>query len=246
MTIVGIIGFGSFGRFAAGVLSGKDVPVKVHDPKGGEPLPGVARASLAEVAQCDVVVLAVPLQAYDELLPRLKPLLPPETLVVDICSVKAEPLKRIHRHLADHPNLLGAHPMFGPQSAAKGLAGHVFVVCEVLGEKAQQAVNFCRAELGLQIMDMTAAEHDQAMAEVHALTFFVARGLNRIGLQPPRFQAPSFALLLELVAFDQTHSEELFRTIEAGNPYAAAARQRLLDTLAAIHQEVSTQQGSMT
>jgi prephenate dehydrogenase len=91
-------------------------------------------------------------------------------------------------------------------------------------------------------MRMTSEEHDKAMAEVHALTFFVARGLERTGLQASPFQAPSFQMLLSLVAFDKTNTEDLFRTVELGNPYAKSAREKFVKTLQQINEQLDKEE----
>lgn len=227
--VVGVIGLGGFGRFAASVLArDKGLEVIAYDAHKTAAPDGVRKVSQEEVAQADIVVLCVPLAAYGVVLPRLKPLLRENTLVIDICSVKVEANRRLRRHLPDHPNLLITHPMFGPQSAANGTAGHVLVVTDSVGKKAEVVIRYCDAKLGLKIMRMTTEEHDRAMADVHALTFFVARGLANAGLTESAFQAPSFQMLLDLVAFDKAHSEDLFRTIELGNPFAKQARARLM------------------
>jgi len=232
---VGIIGQGSFGRFAVALLRRQGLSVVVFD-KGAKTVQG---AGLAEVVKADIVVLAVPLSAYAELLRGLRPLLSPETLVVDICSVKIEPHRRLREGLPGHQNFLITHPMFGPQSAAKGTAGHTLVVTHAAGRQAERAIDFCRERLGLKIVRMSDDEHDRSMADVHALTFFLARGLAECRLAASPFQAPSFQMLLDLIQFDKTHSEDLFHTVELGNPYAGAARDRFLAALTNLNQALN-------
>ncbi len=226
---IAVIGLGNFGGFVAGVLAkDKQLTLLGHDPCAKTVPEGVRAVSLAEAAKADAAILCVPLSAYAEVLPSLRPLLQAKTLVVDICSVKVEAEKRLRQHLAGHPNLLITHPMFGPLSAANGVAGHTLVVTNASGQKAEVAVDYCEKTLGLKIMHMTNEDHDRIMADVHALTFFVARGLARTGLEESQFQAPSFQMLLDLVTFNSAHTEDLFRTIELGNPFAKQSRERLL------------------
>lgn len=85
---------------------------------------------------------------------------------------------------------------------------------------------------------MTNEEHDKRMAEIHALTFFIARALTKLDLQSEPFMTPSFQKLLDLVALDESHSEALFRTIENGNPFAADERKKFLDELNAIQSDL--------
>lgn len=240
---IGIIGLGSFGQFAARVLANQpDTTIIGFDAAGKDAPEYIQLADLATVARADYVVLAVPLEAYGAVLPQLRDMLAPESLLIDICSVKTLPEQAIRRELPDHQNLLFSHPLFGPQSAPDGnVSGKQFIVTGQVGERAAEAVQWCRDQLGVQVTTLTAEEHDRHMAQVHALTFFVARGLNQAGVAPGPFDTPSFGMLLDLVRFDQTHSEELFRTIQKGNPYASEYCDKLVAAFDALSADIKNQ-----
>lgn len=218
---IGIVGFGSFGSFIASLLP-EDIELSWFDIAGGNPL--------HVVAQSDVVVLAVPFAAYERVLPQLAAVLAPETLLVDACSVKAEPSRLIDKYFPNHGELLLTHPLFGPQSADNGLRGLQLIVTRKRGKKADRALALCEGQ-GLEIEEMTAEEHDKVMATVHALTFFIGRGLADMHLEKGAFVPPSFSSLLRLVELDAAHSEELFQTIETANPYAAGIRKQFLERM---------------
>lgn len=223
---VGIIGLGSFGKLAASLLS-KNFDVVGYDTRPTKS--GVRQTSLADVMKCDAVILAIPFDAYQEVLKAIKPLLKPETLLIDICSVKIKPSELLDTHLPNHPNLLVTHPLFGPETAAPGKTrGHKLIVTKHIGNEALRVMKFCREELGLVIHRMSPQEHDRTMAQVHALTFFVARGLADTHIAKVPFETPSFQMILDLIALDRKHSDELFQTIERGNPYAAPVRHQLI------------------
>jgi prephenate dehydrogenase len=232
-TTVGIIGLGSFGAFLAGLIP-KEARVIGCDSNPERTVPGVATAAFEEVARASVVLLAVPLDTLPGVLERIKGVIRPETLLIDVCSAKVKPGELYADILSAHGNLLLTHPLFGPQSAAGGTAGHRLIVTKMQGEAAQKAVVFCSRQLGLEVHHMSAEEHDMVMARVHALTFFVARGLGNMGLTDELFMTPSYKMLMDLVRLDKTHSGELFKTIEQGNPYARQQRQRLMDSFAEI------------
>lgn len=231
-TTVGIVGLGSFGSFIAGLIP-EGVRVMGYD-RGGRRTDGVGPASFNEVVRADIVVLAVPLTSLEATLGELRPHLRPESLVIDVCSVKVGPEKLYAKYLSGHANLLMTHPLFGPQSAATGTRGHRLVVTKAMGEQAVKVLAFCEERLGLDITHMSAQDHDKIMARVHALTFFVARGLSDMGLQDEIFMTPSYKMLMDLVRLDHSHSQELFRTIEQGNPYAKGERERLLSHFSEI------------
>lgn len=89
MKTIGIIGFGGFGKFLAEKLS-SHAKVIVYSPSG---TPGSWVASMADIVQADYAVPAIPLENYAQVLSELKPLLRPDTVIVDVCSVKAKPVE---------------------------------------------------------------------------------------------------------------------------------------------------------
>jgi len=233
---VGIIGLGSFGRFVASLIPSRVKTIGYDiDAVGSD----IRRASLGEVCAADVVILAVPLGSYDSILPKVGSLLKPDTLIIDVCSVKKMPESIFDMHLPDHVNILMTHPLFGPQSALGGTAGHRLVVTKSRGKRAATVLKFCEDQLGLEIDFMSGDEHDETMAKVHALTFFVARGLARMNLGDVVIKTPSYDMLQNLVRFDKTHSNELFETIELGNPYATIVRRQLIESFDILEKELS-------
>lgn len=230
---VGIVGLGSFGRFIASLMP-KDIAVW-GSSRTIKQLDGVEMKPLEEVVKADVLILGFPLGAYETMLQKIAPILPAETLVVDVCSVKVKPEEMLQKYLPHHTNILSTHPLFGPQSAANGTKGHKLVVTKnVVNEKSQALLRYCEEKLELEISHMTAGEHDRIMARVHALTFFVARGLREMNLAEEQFMTPSYQQLLNMVEFDKSHSDELFDTIENGNPFAVETRQEFMRTLREI------------
>jgi len=231
---IGIIGLGSFGRFMVTLLpQDKDLIIRGYDQY---PLPvkDVKLDSLDAVIASDIVIMAVPLDAYPEILAEVAKHIRPETLLIDICSVKVYPEQHIATYLPEHPNLLLSHPLFGPQSASDSTVGHKLIVTKVKGKLAHDVVDYTTNDLGLEVHRMTAEDHDRLMAQVHVLTFFVARGLSSMELKEVPFITPSYKMITDLVAFDQTHTDELFKTIQQGNPFADEMRQRIIESLTTI------------
>lgn len=235
---VGIIGLGDFGSFTATALA-PHAKIRCFDAAPKKTAASQYRSSLKEVIQSQFVILAVPFSALKFTLLSIRPHLHSSTTLIDVCSVKVQSEKVITAVLPQHKNVVFTHPLFGPQSAAKQLAGHTIVFTNPNTAAAKSVMQFCRSTLGLNIIAMSATEHDKAMAEIHALTFFLARGLNKAGVTQGAFQTPSFQMLLDLVELDNAQSEELFRTVELANPYAANARKKLLTKLNKLHNELT-------
>lgn len=234
MKSVGIIGFGSFGAFLAEQLS-SFCQVKVYSASGRQ---NQWARSLKEIATCDFVIPAVPLEAYSTTLQELKPLLKPETVIVDICSVKVEPMQRIAELLPGQPTA-ATHPLFGPESAKDSLEGHVLVLCPDQSDpEALAQVQTFAETLKLKVITMTCQEHDQEMATVHGLTFFIAHALKDMGLHSQKLATPSFKKLLALAELEQHHSQDLFLTIQNGNPYTKKIREEFLKQANKLNQQI--------
>lgn len=231
---VSIIGLGSFGQFVVRLLSkhtqvsliGYDTDLATNTPDD------ISRVgSLEKAAQADIILLTIPLNTYETTLAELRTYLAAHTLLIDVCSVKVKPEQLIAQYLPDHQNILLTHPLFGPQSAVKSTAGHKLIITKSSGHHTRQVISFFEEILELDVSFMASDEHDRVMAQVHALTFFVARGLRNMDLPEVPFMTPSYQQVLDLIKLDAAHSEELYNTIETGNPYAAEMRQEFMASL---------------
>src|SRR4051812_20523648 len=141
MKSLGVVGFGQFGELAVRIL--KDhFDVLVTDRATGAAAraaeAGVAFGSLADAAARDVVVVAVPVVAMQEVFGAIAAHLAPGALVIDVGSVKMLPVQWMTELLPAHVDLVATHPLFGPQSARDSLQGLRFVVCPVRGARHEK------------------------------------------------------------------------------------------------------------
>lgn len=230
---VGIIGLGSFGRFAASIVP-VGVRVVGYDIQPRHAVGQLEQSDLAQTASADAVVLAIPLGSIGSTLDAIAPFVRPDAVVADVCSVKSRTEELFSMHLPNHKNVLLTHPLFGPESAAKSTKEHKLIVTKSIGARAEQLIDACRTKLGLEVISMKSVEHDALMAEVHVLTLFIARGLADMQLRNQTIITPSYRMLLDLIGLDGAHSDELFKTIQLGNPFASDMRRRLLQVLDSV------------
>ncbi len=228
---IGIIGRGPFAKLLA-ELAPSNIPVQMIGSTS-------SNKEFLTVGTCDIVILSVPFMALQSVLDRLQPILPSTSLLIDVCSVKVKPAELIHAAFPKHNNLLITHPLFGPQTFHSNTTPHKLIVTQQLGHLAEMVVQFCEKTLSLEVVHMSNEEHDKHMANVHALTMFIGRACAVLDVAGEPIRTPSFQKLVDLEALDRGHSEELFRTIETGNPFAKAARQKLLNTLSDIERQLN-------
>ena len=238
---LGLIGFGQFGRLAATLL-GDRFDIVVHDAAGlREAIEGLGlrSGSLEDAAACDVVVVAVPVAAMREVLERAAPHVKPGALVVDVGSVKVLPVQWMLEVLPAHVDIVGAHPLFGPQSARGGLEGQRLVICPVRGERHGRIAEIAE-EFGLVVSVTTPEEHDREMAYVQALTHLIGRSLVNLGIPDEALKTTSYQHLLELCRLIGDDTFELFTAIQTMNPHAAPVAQAFVDEVQALLNSVSS------
>ena len=130
---VGIIGFGRLGKLASKYLS-QDFTLKVYDKEDfSQEIKevGATPATLAEVCSCSIVIPFVPMGAFEQCIDEIAPLIKKDALVIDVCSVKEMPVKIMEEKLPESVQILGSHPMFGPDSAKDTVFGTKIALCPV-------------------------------------------------------------------------------------------------------------------
>lgn len=220
---IGVVGLGRFGRLLCD-LFGDDFPTVGHDPH-------VESAPLAEAAACDAVFFCVPMSRLEEALTAAAPHFAPGATVLDVCSVKLFALGVMRRLVPAGVRLLPTHPMFGPDSAAGGLAGLPFVLCPA--DRTPPAfldgLSAYLQSRGLSVVTMTCDEHDRRAAYSLCLAQLLGRVLGRLDLEESPSDTRWFRRLLELRDVARNDSEELFRDMQTLNPYAAEMRHKVAD-----------------
>jgi len=233
---IGIIGCGSFGMTLAGLLA----PLaQIHVFDKDEKRLEEARkqffvSDFQTIAKLPIIIIATELNSFEEICKKLAKTVNSDTIVVDVCSVKVKPAKIFNDYLGGHCRLLLTHPLFGPNSIADNdgtCEGMTVVWHELSGGPFNELKNPLEEKLGLKIRTITPEEHDKQMAWVHGLTFFIGRGLLEMNLPKLTLGTGYFNKLNDLLELEKTHSEELFETIELGNPFAGEVRDKFIHEL---------------
>ena len=232
---IGVYGLGRFGSFYAGLLS-RLAPVCAYSRSSGRSTPaGVQRVGEEELLGCPVVILCVAISALPEVLRRIAPRLAANTLVMDTCSVKAQPAAWMEELLPDSVRILATHPMFGPDSGAAGIAGLPLIMCPVrIGEADLEGWRRCFESLGLAVRRMSPADHDREAAVTQGLTHFVGRVLAEMGLQSSPIASVGYRKLLEIIEQTCNDSWQLFLDLQRHNPYTREMRQNLERSLSKV------------
>ncbi|MDO8786321.1 MAG: prephenate dehydrogenase/arogenate dehydrogenase family protein [Syntrophales bacterium] len=219
---IGIIGgTGGMGHWFADFLAGEGYTVHISGRRAG-----MDDRKMADI--CQVVVVSVPIGLTGEIIERVGPCMKKESLLMDLTSLKVEPVEAMAKFSASE--VIGCHPLFGPH--VDSIAGHRVVLCP---ERTERWLVWLKAILeknGALVVETTPAKHDAMMAIVQGLnhlnTITLGAVLCKTGLSLSdlnQFATPVFQAKIKTVEKVFTHNPGLYADIVTMNPNIA----RILD-----------------
>lgn len=237
--MIGLIGYGRFGRLTVKNLA-PDFKVVVHtrslDKSEDIAAAGGRLVSLEAACAQKLIILCVPISAMQATLKQIAPLLKPDALVLDVCSVKVYPAQWMKTLLPPSVEILATHPMFGPDSAATSVAGHKVVLCpERITTDRYRKIKKWLEQKGISIIETTPAEHDRKIAVSLALTHFIGRSLAEFGAPPLDIDTEGYKRLLHILGVVRNDTWQLFEDMHHYNPYAGEKRQAFIKAMARIN-----------
>jgi len=229
MRIAIIGGSGKMGRWFANFLlkDGKEVVItgrnqgKLQEAK--QQLGAEVATNEEAVKNADVVLLAVPIDNFEEVVKQLSPYTHSGQVIIDITSIKVFPVETMHKYIKTGLTL-GTHPMFG--GGARAVANQNFVLTPTNEEEealAQKVRRYLEAR-GARVTLMTPHEHDEAMAVILGLSHFIAIvsadtlvNLDRLK-QMEAIGGSTYKVLLTLVGSVISEDPEFYASLQMSLP----------------------------
>jgi prephenate dehydrogenase len=160
-------------------------------------------SALQAVAGSDIVLIAVPVGATENIFRAIAQLVEPHVLVMDVGSTKVDVVDAARRALKDRVlSFVPAHPIAGREVSGVSHADpSLYVDCRViltpLAENPPELVNKASAAwsaVGARVSETTAQQHDAALAAVSHLPHLIAFAfLNGLTQQPEANELLSLA-----------------------------------------------------
>jgi len=236
---IGIIGFGRFGQLVASKLKDYFI-IFASDCKDksieAEKI-GVNFTDVKECAKKDIVLLCVPISKFEIVLNKISPYLKKEALVIDVCSVKEEPVRCMKELVPKHCSCIGTHPLFGPDTTKNGLKNKKIILCPINTKQLKKIKKFLE-KLGLFVIITTPAEHDKQMANSLTLIHLLGRGLEQLNVRKVTMATPTHEMFIDLVNIVKRDSKQLFIDMQIFNRFAPKARKTFIKELIKIDGEL--------
>jgi prephenate dehydrogenase len=245
MKKMGLIGFGRFGQVLFHQLH-KILEISIYDPFKSEEksMDNLSFSTLPEVCEKPYIILAVPVSALQDVTKKIAKYLNPKSIIMDVCAVKKYPIEVMEKNLPKDIEILGSHPLFGPDSVQNSLEGHLMIITphRISASNLTEIKTFWQ-KLGIKILEMSPDEQDRLMAWTLALTHFLGRGLNGLPLPETVVSTRDYQNLLQLMRKINRDTWELFHDMHRYNPYTREMRKMLLKSMSDLKAELDQLEG---
>jgi prephenate dehydrogenase len=123
-------------------------------------------------ADADQVLISVSINAMEEVVKTLSPVLHEGQVVMDICSIKEAPIKTLHENIKG-ALVLGTHPVFGPGS--NGVKHKAYILTPTSPAEEKYALEFKKwlEQDEARVFCMSPRHHDELMSVVLGLPHFL-------------------------------------------------------------------------
>src|SRR3954471_16786472 len=178
---VGVVGLGQLGGSLADALAAGGRPVSGWDVDPAARDAAAARGVRITQEMAGVVVLAVPLPAMADALEGLT--VDPDATVTDLGSVKTPVLASVGAELGGR--FVGGHPMCGTERSGHAavdpglFSGARWALCLEPGTELSRWLRAAEVAMavGAEVVPVTAAEHDDAVAAISHVPHLLAAAL---------------------------------------------------------------------
>jgi prephenate dehydrogenase len=213
---IGIIGgTGGMGRIFADLFRSEGHTVHCAGRTTGPGIPTMAK-------QCQVIIVSVPIGITVQIIEEVGPLMGEGALLMDLTSLKAEPVKAMLR--TSPAEVIGLHPLFGP--GVDSVAGHIIGICPARTERWLDWVRAIFQKHDAIIVETTPERHDRLMAAVQALNHLNSITMGMIMkewgidlVELDQFTTPIFTTKLAIIKELFTNNPRLYADIITLNPY---------------------------
>ncbi|MEK7084986.1 MAG: prephenate dehydrogenase/arogenate dehydrogenase family protein, partial [Patescibacteria group bacterium] len=188
----------------------------------------VCTSNLEDAYKSEAIFFSVPISQFENVLASHRKYFK-NHLLIDVLSVKMHPAEVLKKYLkGTKARAMLTHPMFGPDSSKEGFRGLPLVMDRFLAARGEYEFwkNFFRKK-GLNVIEISAREHDRLAAGSQGVTHFMGRLLYEFGFKRTAIDTVGAKKLHEVEEQTVHDTWELFVNLQNYNPYTKAMRLKL-------------------
>ncbi len=185
---------------------------------------GVETAGFADaVKKADNVMICVSISSFEDVVKQIAPFVHEGQKILDICSVKEQPVKIMHQNIKN-ATILGTHPVFGPGS--KGVQNKAYILTPTNAEEQAFAEKYkgWLEKVGARVFIISPKKHDQLMSVVLGMPHFIGLVACDTLLEQPDFletkkvAGTTYRLLFTLAEATALETPDLFANLQTSLP----------------------------
>ena len=187
-----------------------DVTITARDHKKGQKVAEELNVNYIEsnkelASSSDMLIISVPINNTPSVIREVAPFMRKDSVMIDVTSVKEEPLKTMEECLPDNVEYIPTHPVFGPRTTE--LANQVIVLTAPKKGKWYKKVYDYLESKNMRIIETTAQHHDYMMSIVQVLTHFsfisTASAMEKLKVdinETEDYESPIYNLMIDMIA----------------------------------------------
>lgn len=248
---IGVIGFGKFGQFISRkfvadhdvVAMGRGDHTVAANEIGVRFYPQFESSDFF-ANDLDVVVFAVSILSFEEVLKSIPSKFLSGKLIVDVLSVKMHAKQTMIDVLPADADVLCTHPMFGPESGGDGWGGFPIVYDRVRTTDHARTADYLSIWEGerCKMVEMSCELHDKYAANTQFITHLMGRILGKQGLSRTPIDTQGFSSALRLMETTCADSFELFYGLFRYNPHSHSQLKKLRESFAEVERQLAAKE----
>lgn len=255
---IGIIGFGTYGqRLAKRFTNDHKVScIDQVDKSADAQKLGVDYFASFDMANFlkdkDVIVLAVPMMDFEDVVLSLPTDRLRGKLVVEVCPLSAHPKAVLLKNLGPEIDILSSHPMLGASAQDELYSAPTWENRPMVYEKVRVSdIRRCESFLNIfsearcEMVEMTAEQHDESTADAEFVTHLTGRLLNRELLPATPVTTKEYAALCDVADMTAGDSFDLFFGMFKFNDRAKEHLNKMRDNLAKVERQLAAKEAYM-
>ena len=196
----------------------------------------------------DILIVSVPINNTPQVIEEVAPFMRKGSLMVDVTSIKEEPLEAMEKYLPHNVEYIPTHPIFDPRTVE--LDNQVIVLTPTRKEKWYGKVYDYLKARNMRIIETTAEHHDYMMSVVQVLTHFsfisTACAMNKLDVdigETENYESPIYNLMIDMIARIVSQNPYLTYYIQTMNKNGSIIRNAFSDAVDELKDAIDSENG---
>ncbi len=175
------------------------------------------------IKKADNIIICVSISAFEEIVKRIAPFVHDGQNVLDICSVKEQPVRIMHQYIKN-ALILGTHPVFGPGSKSVRNKAYILTPTNAMERAFAEKYKSWLEKVGARVFLMSPKRHDELMSIVLGMPHFIGLVACDTLLEHPDFletkkvAGTTYRMLFTLAEATALETPDLYASLQTSLP----------------------------